>query len=158
MSEIGIYLLNQNSGETFPLKTESENIIGRKIGDEKNTQATIFLPHPAVSEKHTRIYINTKSLWELENLSRNGTQVNGQETQEPVPLQHGDQIDIGPYQLVFYEKFHGNGTVEYKKPDSSSLATQWEDEEATPLGSLLETIAIVFLLALTGFILYCCFS
>lgn len=155
MNPIGIYLVNQHSGDMFSLDPEQENIIGRKIGNEINEQATILLPHPAISKKHVQIYINPDTqVWHLQNFSRNGILVNRKEILEFASLSHGDQIDIGPYQFVFYEKFHGDATMEYEKDDSHFTTSKWEDNESGTLRTLLETIVTIFLLGLIGFMLY----
>ena len=161
MNQIGIYLVNQNSGQVYPLDSEQNNIIGRGVSKEENSQASILLPHPEISRQHADIYLSsTSQLWKLRNLSRNGVLINDKpvELKQSMDLAHGDKITIGPNQLIFYEKFHGGGTMEHKISPSSSTASEWEEEKLTPFGSLIENVAIFFFLGLTAFILVCCFT
>ena len=155
MKEFGIFLVNQNSGEKLPLRSDAVNIIGRGLDAGENPEATILLPHPAVSKCHASIFLDQDSQqWRLHNFSRYGTSVNNSYVNE-VRVRHGDSIGIGPYQLVFYEKFFEDGTVEHNIGGYN--ASQWEEEELTPMGSLLETIAIIAVLVLSGVILLLCF-
>lgn len=160
---IGVYLINQTSGKKHPLLNASKNVIGRGIESGENPSATILLPHPAVSYEHATIYIDPETqIWKLESTGSNGTIVNGN-TVENIDLKHGDDIQVGPYTLTFYEKFGRQATMEIKMPKNlrkknASKASEWEDEELTPLGSLMENIAIFVLLALIGFILFCVFG
>jgi ABC transport system ATP-binding/permease protein len=71
-------------------------VIGR---DHDRVQ--IHLPHPQVSRLHANIALQgaTAALTDLS--SANGTFVNGQRISGAAALRPGDQVDIGPYALLF---------------------------------------------------------
>jgi pSer/pThr/pTyr-binding forkhead associated (FHA) protein len=160
MSQFGVYLVNQNSGQVFPVSQEHETVIGRGIGAEENPTASILLPDPSISKKHARVYMDSPSQrWHFEDFSRHGSQVNGKLVEgEAIPIQHGDQIAIGPYKLVFYEKFQADATMEVKVPPRLSISKAPEEKEVTPLGSTVETVAILAIVFITALILLFCFA
>lgn len=71
----------------------------------RSAAADIRLPHRTVSERHASLEQNAGTYRLTDTGSTNGTRVNGQAL---VPhrgrrLQHGDQIDLGVYTLVFHD-------------------------------------------------------
>jgi DNA-binding winged helix-turn-helix (wHTH) protein len=72
-----------------------ENDVGR------DPQARVQLDSPKVSRHHARILLSGSDAV-LEDLgSKNGTFLCGEKVTAPVPLQHGDEIAIGPFRLTF---------------------------------------------------------
>lgn len=76
--------------------TEPVSYIGR------NPQAAISFDHPAVSWNHARIERKSPTEYAIEDLSsNNGTFINGRQLRESWPLQRGDVIQTGPFNLVY---------------------------------------------------------
>ena len=173
MTQFGVYVIVENSGQVHPLAFDHDNIIGRGVSYGENPEAAIVLPSPAISKKHARIYLDpTTHGWQFEDMSRHGSLLNGEKIgggQErrgysytpglptAVPLHHGDQITIGAYRLVFYEKFQADATAEVAIPTPVSARLSMEREEtAMPFGSVFETVAVVIVVFLTILILCLC--
>jgi DNA-binding winged helix-turn-helix (wHTH) protein len=75
--------------------SDGEHIVGRE------PDADIQLASPKVSRRHARVTVAGMDVT-LEDLSsKNGTSVRGRRISAPVGLQPGDEIDIGPFTLVF---------------------------------------------------------
>jgi DNA-binding winged helix-turn-helix (wHTH) protein len=74
---------------------EGENVLGR------DTDIAVYLDSAAVSRRHARIVVaGLKAV--LEDLgSKNGTYLNNQRVESPVPLSDGDQIRIGSVLCTF---------------------------------------------------------
>jgi hypothetical protein len=64
----------------------------------------VTLPDPKVSRRHAVIHPQGPGeLWLADLGSRNGTFLNATRVTSPALLRHLDQIDIGPYRLVFHQ-------------------------------------------------------
>ena len=76
-----------------------KNLVGRELGPD----VTVVLPWTYVSRRHAQIELFAQGMWEIEDQSRNGTEVNGQKLQPNAlsPLNDGDRIRIGDIELVF---------------------------------------------------------
>lgn len=76
-----------------------KNVVGRELGPD----VTVVLPWKNVSRRHAQIELFAQGMWEIEDQSRNGTEVNGQKLQPNAlsPLSDGDRIRIGAVELVF---------------------------------------------------------
>ena len=61
----------------------------------------IHLPHSQVSRVHAKIVVQDGAAVVSDLNSANGAFVNGARVQAPMRIQPGDQIDVGPYALVF---------------------------------------------------------
>jgi pSer/pThr/pTyr-binding forkhead associated (FHA) protein len=146
MEKLGVYLMDKNSENAWALDSQKDNMIGRSISKER-AAAPIILRHKTVSKAHARIWLNPQSQrWYLENMSRNGSFVNGKQISGKAILKHGDQIQIGPYQLLFYENFQGDdGTVEIA-PLGNSFPKDGEDASA-PI-SIREAVVMLIILAM----------
>jgi phage tail-like protein len=70
--------------------------IGRQAAD-------IVLEHPIVSRRHAQLELTDEGCTLTDAGSSNGTKVNGQAltANEPLLLNHGDTIEIGPFTLVY---------------------------------------------------------
>jgi len=79
---------------SFPL-FEGENVIGR------DPDARVSIDHASVSRHHARISIDDGKAVLADLRSRNGTFVGGRPVNDPVPLEDGDVIGLGPVTLVF---------------------------------------------------------
>lgn len=79
---------------SFPL-FEGENVIGR------DPDARVSIDHASVSRHHARISIEDGKAVLADLRSRNGTFVGGRPVNDPVPLEDGDVIGLGPVTLVF---------------------------------------------------------
>ena len=156
-----VYLVYHNAGKEYLLKETEDNIIGRGI-DGESPIAAIVLPHPSISRQHANIkFCKETKRWLFHNLSRNPSQVSGKSISEKKELKHGDQINIGPFSFSFFEKSLAlDDTMELpmmKPPREGSLASNWEDNEKTPLGSAIEAVVMVFFILLSLFIFFYCF-
>jgi DNA-binding winged helix-turn-helix (wHTH) protein len=90
-------------GRQIPLP-EGETIIGRDPG------CAVRIDSPKVSRHHARIRV-TGSAAVIEDLgSKNGTRVGSRDVEGEVPLADGDEIEIGPAQLLFWAS--GAGSTE----------------------------------------------
>jgi len=69
-------------------------LIGRASGCD------LPMPHPSVSKHHAMIFRQNNALFIKDMGSTNGTYVNGQRV-EQAPLNNGDVVQIGPFQLVY---------------------------------------------------------
>ena len=82
-----VFLAGPNAGRRYKL-ADGEYIIGRR------SDCQIFVPDMRVSRQHARIRPDG-ARWAVEDLgSNNGTYVNGQRLNGPLPLDHGDEITI----------------------------------------------------------------
>jgi hypothetical protein len=72
--------------------------LGRTEGND------LILADPKVSRRHAVIHPQGPGeLWVADLGSRNGTYLNGARISSPTLLRHLDQIDIGPYRMVFHQ-------------------------------------------------------
>lgn len=88
---------------SFPL-FEGENVLGR------DPEARVSIDHASVSRHHARISIEDGKAVLADLRSRNGTFVGGRPVNDPVPLEDGDVIGLGPVTLVF-ESLGSAGTT-----------------------------------------------
>jgi DNA-binding winged helix-turn-helix (wHTH) protein len=72
-----------------------ENVVGR------GREADVRLAVPEVSRRHARIVVEGSKVTIEDLESRNGTFVGGEEVHRPTALSDGDEVSIGPEQLVF---------------------------------------------------------
>lgn len=78
----------------FPLP-DGEHIVGRE------SEASVALDSPKVSRRHARITVSGSSAI-LEDLeSKNGSFVRGVRVTVPTTLASGDEVRIGPFNLIF---------------------------------------------------------
>jgi DNA-binding winged helix-turn-helix (wHTH) protein len=88
---------------------EGETVIGRDPG------CTVRIDSPKVSRQHARIRV-TRAGATIEDLgSKNGTRLQAREVEGEVPLTDGDEIEIGPAQLLFWAS--GAGSTETEARD-----------------------------------------
>ncbi len=79
------------------LSQQTDIVIGRDPG------CTLPISHPTVSFRHAMIYKHNNAVLLRDLNSTNGTFVNGTRIKE-TPLHNGDEIQIGPFKLVFDEQ------------------------------------------------------
>jgi ABC transport system ATP-binding/permease protein len=79
-----------------PIPLSGKMMIGRAEG-----QVQIHLAHPLISRLHAHITLQNERAVIVDLNSANGTFVNGSRIRKPTTVQRGDQIDIGPYALLF---------------------------------------------------------
>ena len=79
-----------------PIPLSGKMLIGR---DERQVQ--IPLPHPQVSRLHAHLTLENDRAILVDLNSANGTFVNGARVRKPTVVRPGDQIDVGPYALLF---------------------------------------------------------
>jgi len=90
-----LFLHNNGSSSRLEIK-------GKQITLGRHPNCEICLKSNTVSRYHARISVLEEEQYELEDLgSGNGTFVNSLLIHEPVKLQSGDQISIGPFLLEF---------------------------------------------------------
>ncbi|NUM33121.1 MAG: FHA domain-containing protein [Candidatus Brocadiae bacterium] len=117
-----VYLTNPSSGQTWGLNQTQKNIIGRGISKNKEGNL-ILLSHPTVSKLHAHLWLDEPTQrWYFENISKNGSAINGKDIFGKKVLYNGDKITIGPFELFFCENLLSNeeGTVEVKKTGNFS--------------------------------------
>lgn len=105
---LGFILIRRGpgSGQIFTL-TRSKTTIGR------SKRSQLVIPDPEISRKHALITASAAG-FSLQDLnSTNGTTLNDQQVYDPLPLQHGDTIRLGPEVLL---TFYGKLPEEYKRP------------------------------------------
>ena len=86
--------LEKTDGERVRVKGTCS--IGRSPGND------IVLADPEVSRRHALIQAQHRyEFWLLDLGSRNGTYVNDLRVNRPVLLRDEDEIDIGPFRLIF---------------------------------------------------------
>ena len=106
MEIFGVFLVNQSSGITTPLYHDKDNIIGRGIPQPEGEEGQVLLPHPSISKLHAKIRLSPEThQWILYDTSRHGILVNDNRVEKQAILGHGDKIKVGPFVLMFYEKF-----------------------------------------------------
>ncbi len=106
MEIFGVFLVNQSSGNTISLLPEQENLIGRGVPNPQGEKGRVLLPHPSISKFHAKIVLKPQSNeWILHDTSRHGIWVNDKKVDKEIKLNHGDKIKVGPFILMFYEKF-----------------------------------------------------
>jgi ABC transport system ATP-binding/permease protein len=85
-------------------------IIGRLHGTD-----VVQLDHPNVSRRHAAVEVHDGGIRIRDLGSTNGTFVNGERIRQPTPLQPGDRVDIGPFELAFtgtsFERAERTGNV-----------------------------------------------
>lgn len=86
------------AGRRWPLSKTRQITVGR------SEDCDIFLPDRQVSRFHARVSWQGGG-YQVEDLgSKNGTHVNGQEVQSPVPLEDGDELQIAlRFKLAFVD-------------------------------------------------------
>jgi hypothetical protein len=68
----------------------------------RTSSSDVVLADAKVSRRHALVQPQKQyEFWLLDLGSSNGTYVNGRRISQPVLLRHGDQIEIGPFRLVF---------------------------------------------------------
>lgn len=88
--------LEQSSGARVPIAGTCS--IGRLSSN------TIMLPEERVSRRHALINVQgDHEFWLVDLGSGNGTYLNGRRVGQPTRLHHGDQIEIGSFQLRFHQ-------------------------------------------------------
>ena len=94
-------LTGTNAGRRYEL-TGEKTIIGR----DRYPICDITIREPTVSRQHSRIQTEGEKYY-IEDLgSLNGTYVN-QERIDRMLLRHGDELQIGKFRLVFFERHDG---------------------------------------------------
>ncbi len=79
-----------------PIPLSGKMLIGRDAG-----KVQIHLAHPQISRVHAHIAAEAGRTVLVDLNSANGTFVNGTRVRKPTALRPGDQIDVGPYALLF---------------------------------------------------------
>lgn len=88
----GAYLL---LGRREWLLSEGSNLIGR------DRDCAIRIDSVTVSRRHARVVVRPERSTIEDLQSKNGTDVNGQRVEQPVPLTDGDQIRVGSVTVTF---------------------------------------------------------
>lgn len=117
MSAVLVVSTNKVQVRKFELDEPSVSI-GR------SQQCELVLSDPELSREHCRVFREGGTYKVEDKGSRNGTEVNGKVIGEPQPLQDGDVINLGDYQLTFYSTDTGLGDGE-DEHDLEDMATRF---------------------------------
>lgn len=90
----------------------------------RSQRCELVLPDPELSREHCRVFREGGTYKVEDKGSRNGTEVNGKMIGEPQPLQDGDVINLGDYQLTFYSTDTGVADEE-DDHDLEDMATRF---------------------------------
>jgi pSer/pThr/pTyr-binding forkhead associated (FHA) protein len=90
----GIALLSPFLGDPFPIPTEKTVLIGR------GQNSTLLFPIKAISRRHAEIYFDGCDFILNDLNSTNGTCLNGERITAKAPIIDGDQIAIGPFEIL----------------------------------------------------------
>ena len=82
---------------------EPSVVIGR------SQRCELVLPDPELSREHCRVFREGGTYKVEDKGSRNGTEVNGKMISDVMPLEDGDVINLGDYQLTFFSTDVGDG-------------------------------------------------
>lgn len=127
MEIFGVYLVNQSSGVTTSLHQDQENIIGRGIPNPQGEKGKVLLAHPSISKIHAQIILKPETHeWMLYDKSRHGIYVNGKKINKETRLMHGDKIKVGPFDLMFYEKFKADDETSEQPLPLREEGRRWE--------------------------------
>ncbi|WP_299466229.1 SpoIIE family protein phosphatase [uncultured Gimesia sp.] len=108
-------LFLQNNGNSSRLE-----IKGKQVTLGRHPDCEVCLKSNTVSRYHARITVGKDEQYRLEDLgSGNGTFVNNTLVKDPVALQSGDQISIGPFLLEF------SSDAEYENSQHEGLLTSY---------------------------------
>lgn len=111
----------------------------------RNERADLQLPHKCVSRRHAQIRSISSRCLLLEDLgSSNGTFVNGKKI-TAYPLQEGDVVTIGPFELEIRNQPFNNDSDSYNSTNTEFLTTSHSAAmagqlEKTSLIEILQTI------------------
>jgi ABC transport system ATP-binding/permease protein len=119
-----------------------------------NRYASMMLDAPMVSRLHARIYPHGKNQCLLQDVSTNGTFVNGQRIDRKHLLQNDDLIRIGPFKLLYRDQqLTLEDTGSQIRLDAHRLVKQVQDKQGR-LKKILNDISLVIepgqLVALVG--------
>lgn len=73
----------------------------------RRAESEISLDDITVSRRHAEIERTATGYAVRDAGSLNGTYVNGQRIEGSVPLRHGDELQVGKFHLVFFQKAEG---------------------------------------------------
>ncbi len=113
-----------------PLR-QKQILIGR------SNQSGLQLNSNSVSRQHAELYCDPFGQWWLRDLgSRNGTVINGEQVYQDAQLDHGDQLLVGRFEMVFYLDAAPIGThtsqdapASYDEPVSVSPSFPGDDDD-----------------------------
>jgi ABC transport system ATP-binding/permease protein len=145
-----------HAGATVPAAPQDLALLRGSLGAERMpidwggvigrlpTQAHFVLEHAQVSRRHAQIRVDGGRVRLRDLGSANGTFVNGRRLTQPIELEPGDRIDIGPFSLAF----DGEALVSRSRSNNIELAAgdlrQIVTDRATgqPL-TLLDDVSLV---------------
>ena len=95
-SALLVVLRGPNAGSRFLLDTDS-------VSAGRHPDSDIFLDDITVSRRHAEVQRTDEGYMVADSGSLNGTYVN-QKRVERAALRHGDELQIGKFRLVFFER------------------------------------------------------
>lgn len=113
--QVTLIRLNTSTQETVEAQVNLEDrvVLGRHLG------SPLLLQGEAISRQHFALFITDEQLM-IENLSGNGTRLNGESlaVQNPLSLQSGDLVEVPGYQIRVEQReaSQNEATVEIKIP------------------------------------------
>jgi predicted component of type VI protein secretion system len=143
--QVTLIRLNTSTQETVEAQVDIE----RRVVLGRHLDSPLLLQGEALSRKHFALFITDEQLM-IENLSGNGTRLNGETlaVQNPSSLQSGDLVEVPGYQIrvELRERSQNEATAEIKVPGWQShgkMALNFFDPLEITL--LLCAIACIFL-------------
>jgi hypothetical protein len=113
--QVTLIRLNTSTQETVEAQVDLEDrvVLGRHLG------SPLLLQGEAISRQHFALFIADEQLM-IENLSGNGTRLNGESlaAQNPLSLQSGDLVEVPGYQIRVEQRevSQNEATAEIKIP------------------------------------------
>lgn len=125
------FLLQRLDGPPVELRPDRPFVIGR------SSDCQLRIQSPKVSRRHAEVCWKGGRPILRDLKSENGTEVNGKQLRVEHPLQHGDEILIGPFTCTFHQ-VKGRGSIQTEQDLLDSQSDTQEILAPAMLGDLEE--------------------
>jgi len=143
-------ILVKRKAEVFQKFELPPNAVRTNVGTEADND--LVIQDKKVSMNHLQFFRQSDSYWVKDLRSAFGTFLNGQILEQPSPVKHGDQIQIGQHTLIFLDE-SGHAEPEIANaPDLNVNNFDINDDIATPLPSIENIQATSFNLDLDNYV------
>lgn len=142
-------ILVKRKAEVFQKFELPSNAVRTNVGTEADND--LVIQDKKVSMNHLQFFRQGDSYWIKDLRSAFGTFLNGQILEQPSPVKHGDQIQIGQHTLIFLEdQDHAEPEIA-STPEININQFDINDDIATPLPSIENIQATSFHLDLDNY-------